>query len=93
MEADIVADPDAVVVEFISTSITSLAMLCVHKHVCIAQITVETIIVLVEVYQGHLVFLSCACKTFKSYCRVRRVAHRRLHSGYNHHKIADEVER
>ena len=93
MEADIVADPDAVVIEFISTSITTLAMLCVHKHVCITQITVETIIVLVEVYQGHLVFLSCACKTFKSYCRVRRVAHRRLHCGYNHHKIADEVER
>ena len=55
MEADIVADPDAVVVEFISTSITSLAMLCIHKHVRIAQITVETIIVLVEVNQGHLV--------------------------------------
>ena len=93
MEADIVADPDAVVVEFISTSITSLAVLCVHKHVCITQITVETIIFWVEVNQGHLVSLSCACKAFKGYSRVRRIAHSRLHCSYNHHKIADEVER
>ena len=81
------------VVKFIGTSITSLAVLCVDEYVCIAQIAVETILVWVEVNQGHLVFLCCAYKAFQGYSRVCWVAYGRLHCGYNHNEKADEVER
>ena len=92
MEADIITDPDTVVVEFVCTSITSLTVLRVNEYMCIAYITVETIIVWVEVYQSHLVFLSCAYEAFQSYSWVCRVANSRLICGYNHHEKADKVE-
>ena len=92
MKAYVITDPDAVMVEFISTSITSLAVLCVDEYVCIAQIAVETILVRVEVYQSHLIFPRCSYKAFQSYGGVRWVTHGRLYCGYNHNDKTDEVK-
>ena len=93
MEADVVTDPDTVVVELISTSIASLTVLCVGEYMRVAQIAVETILIWVEFYQGHLIFLCGACKAFQGYGGVRRITRSCLHCGYDHREEADEVER
>ena len=58
VQADVVVDPDTVMVKLIHTSVTPLTVFGIFQYVSIAQIAVETIILIFEIVLRHTVFSS-----------------------------------
>ena len=73
MHTDVVADPDAMMVEIVCTSVTSLAVFCVLKNVSVADVTEELILARVETKLGKALLFGCTCQSFKNHGRIGRV--------------------
>ena len=85
MHANVVADPDAVVIEIVCTPVTPLTMLCVLENVCIAYVTIELIICRVEFKLGEAITLGCSGQSFQGNGGISRVAPGNLCRQNNHH--------
>ena len=92
MHADVVAHPNAVVVEIVGAPVAPLAVLRVLQHMRIAYVAVELIVSWVEVDLGEFVLFGHSGQPFQSDRWVCGVALGDNHRRNNHHEIGKQVE-
>ena len=92
VQPNIVAHPDAMMVELISASIAPLTVFSILKHVCVAYIAEERVVIWIKLRTCHLVLLGLPHKTLKSHCWVRWVASCCFGRPHYHVREGDQVE-
>ena len=92
MQSDVVAEPHTVVVELVAAPVTPLTMLRVLKHMRIANVAVEVVVVGVEFVLGHVVGLRDPDESLQGDGGVCRVTGSDDSSGDHHGEEPKQVE-